>query len=83
MSNTKEVLMPADKAVVRYREWLKRWDAKGWKIDVEALRARRGDIAFAIPCPDRRTSGNWVLDPVPLVPATEEQAGTGRQSAAG
>jgi hypothetical protein len=26
-----------------------------------------GDTAYAIPCPARRESGNWVLDPVPLV----------------
>jgi len=66
-SNTKEILMPADQVIVRYREWLKSWENKGWRIDVSAMKAKRGDVAFAIPCPERRTSGNWVLDPIPLV----------------
>jgi phenylpropionate dioxygenase-like ring-hydroxylating dioxygenase large terminal subunit len=72
-SNTKEILMPADKAVARYREWMKRWERKGWRVDVEALRAKRGDIAFAIPSPARRDSGNWVLDEVPLIAESAEQ----------
>jgi hypothetical protein len=33
MNNIKEVLMPADKAVVAYREWLAKFDDKGWRID--------------------------------------------------
>ena len=33
ISNTKEVLMPADKAVVAYRDWLAKFDDKGWRID--------------------------------------------------
>jgi len=71
-TNTKEILVPGDTAVVRYREWLKEWDAKGWRIDMKAMRARQGDVAMAIPCPGRRESGNWVLDAVPLLPPTEE-----------
>ncbi|MFW2404512.1 MAG: Rieske 2Fe-2S domain-containing protein [Gammaproteobacteria bacterium] len=68
MSNTKEVLMPADKAIVAYREWLEKFDNKGWRIDWEAFSERNGkDTAFAIPCPDRRTSGNWVLEEVPRI----------------
>lgn len=72
-NNAKEVLMPADRIIVRYREWLKKWDNKGWRIDVATLRAKQGDVAYSIPCPDRKTSGNWVLDPVPLLPASDEQ----------
>jgi phenylpropionate dioxygenase-like ring-hydroxylating dioxygenase large terminal subunit len=70
-TNAKEVLVPGDTAVVRYREWLKEWDANGWRIDIKALRARQGDVAMAIPCPGRRESGNWVLDAVPLMPPPE------------
>jgi phenylpropionate dioxygenase-like ring-hydroxylating dioxygenase large terminal subunit len=66
-SNTKEVLVPSDRAVVVYREWLKKFDAKGWRIDFDQLKARKGKAAFAIPSPARRTSGNWVLETVPLV----------------
>jgi hypothetical protein len=76
ISNTKEVLMPADKAVVGYREWLAKFDDKGWRIDWNAFKARNatGEIAFAIPSPGRRTSGNWVLEPVPLLKNREARA---------
>ena len=82
-SNTKEILMPADKAVLRYREWLKQWEEKGWRIDLKTLREQRGDVAFAIPCPARRTSGNWVLDTVPLMPAREAKASATRKTGTG
>jgi len=73
-TNTKEILVPGDYAVVRYREWLKKWDANGWRIDAKALRAKLGDVAMTIPCPARRESGNWVLDTVPLMPGDPAQA---------
>lgn len=66
-TNNKEILVPGDYAVVRYREMLKQWDARGWRIDMKALKEKDGDVAYAIPCPGRRESGNWVLDTVPLV----------------
>ena len=65
---TKEFLTPADKPIVRFREFLQDWEDKGWRIDQEAFRAKRGDVAFAIPSPDRREHKNWVLDPMPLLP---------------
>ncbi len=68
VSNTKEVLMPADAPIAAYRDWLARFDEKGWRIDWDELQKRNGkDTAFAIPCPARRESGNWVLEPVPLL----------------
>ena len=82
-TNTKEILMPADKAVLRYREWLKQWEDKGWRIDLKTLREQRGDVAFAIPSPARRTSGNWVLDPVPLMPAREAKASAAKRTGTG
>ena len=40
----------------------------GWRIKWKEFSARHGiDKAYAIPWPARRTSGNWVLDPVPLL----------------
>ena len=71
-TNTKEILVPGDHVVVRYREWLAEWDANGWRIDYEKLKEQQGGVAFAIPCPDRRESGNWVLDPIPLQPGGEQ-----------
>ncbi len=68
INNTKEVLMPADKAVVAYREWLNKFDDAGWRIDTEEFARRNGkDTAFAIPSPGRRESKNWVIEPVPLI----------------
>ena len=64
------MLVPSDGAVLRYREWLKKWDDNGWRIDLKKLRELKGDAALAIPCPDRRTSGNWVLDEIPLEAGT-------------
>ena len=66
---TKELLVPTDKPVVRYRELLKEWEALGWRIDMKKLREQRGDVAFAIPCPARRTEKNWILDEIPRVTA--------------
>jgi len=72
LSNTKEVLMPADKAIVAYRDWLAKFDEKGWRIDLDELH-RRNDkaTAFAIPSPARREAGNWVVEPVPLLSSRE------------
>ena len=68
VSTTKEVLMPADKAVAVYREWLARFDEAGWRIDIDEFNRRNGkDTAFAIPGPARRESKNWVIEAIPLV----------------
>jgi phenylpropionate dioxygenase-like ring-hydroxylating dioxygenase large terminal subunit len=66
----KELLTDGDVILIRYREHLKEWENRGWHIDTSALKAAEGDIAYAIPSPARRNSGNWILDPVPLKPAT-------------
>ncbi|MDP6437801.1 MAG: hypothetical protein QF790_08795 [Gammaproteobacteria bacterium] len=64
---TKELLVPSDQPIVRYREMLKDWEKNGWRLDIKTLRALQGDAAMAIPCPARATEKNWVLDEVPLV----------------
>ena len=66
---TQEFLTPADRPIVRYREFLKDWEDRGWRIDLHEFRSKRGDVAFAIPSPERREQKNWVLDPIPLRPA--------------
>ena len=67
------MLTPADKPIFRYRDFLQNWDDRGWRIDWSELQDKRGDVAFAIPCPARRTEKNWVLDEVPLVPAEKKK----------
>jgi hypothetical protein len=55
------------KFVAAYRERVKEWTAKGWRIDSAALAADAGLSVHAVPSPARRESGNWVINPVPLV----------------
>jgi len=66
---TKELLLPGDHAVLKYREYLKGWEEKGWRIDLDAMGDNNVDSALTIPSPARRESKSWVLDTVPLVPA--------------
>ncbi|MDC3332797.1 aromatic ring-hydroxylating dioxygenase subunit alpha [bacterium] len=70
-TNTKELLIPTDLPVLSYREYMKSWEKKGWKVDFKKLKEQKGDIAMAIPSPERKTSKGWVLDSIPLVPASE------------
>ena len=69
-----ELLMPSDKPVINYRRYLAGWESKGWRIDVERMREMQKTAAVTIPSPDRRETGNWVLNTVPLVPPYERPA---------
>lgn len=71
---THENMMPADKVIVRYRQWLKEWDAQGWRIDGQTVAANANRVAYAIPSPGRRTAKGWVIDPVPMATGSEEEA---------
>jgi len=65
---TKELLLPGDAAVVKYREYLKSWENNGWRIDWSTMLRNEDDVAYAIPSPDRRDSRNWVIDSIPVLP---------------
>ncbi len=65
-SGNHELLMPADSAVVKYREMLRRFDARGWRIDTDLISGTRYNTTYAIPSPARRTGGPWVLPATPL-----------------
>ena len=73
-TNIKENLMPADRHTAHYREKLKEWEAKGWRIDKDQVDRDKYNVAYAIPSPGRRTSKNWTLDPIPLLPPSEAAA---------
>jgi phenylpropionate dioxygenase-like ring-hydroxylating dioxygenase large terminal subunit len=74
MSNTKEIMVPADKAILTYRDWLRKFDSKGWRIDINEFNRRNGKVeAFTIPSPGRKTSANWVLDTIPLIKGQADQ----------
>jgi len=77
-SRARELLMPADKVIYLYRDSLDEWTRRGWRIDSEALRqaSARGDVMYAIPSPARRETRGWVLESVPLVPASPVETGS-------
>lgn len=72
-SRAKELMMPADKVILQYRDKLDEFEARGWRIDLAALREarERADVIFAIPSPARRQTNAWVLDEVPRVQPKE------------
>ena len=74
-SSTKEVLVVGDEGIGQYRRHLTEWESRGWRLDLKALRDNAGDVAYAIPCPARRTEKNWVLDAAPLMPGGAAAAG--------
>ncbi|MDH3510432.1 MAG: aromatic ring-hydroxylating dioxygenase subunit alpha [Gammaproteobacteria bacterium] len=77
-TNTKELLMPADKSLVCYRDRLKEFEARGWRIDIKAIEQAEDAVAFAIPSPARRESAGWVIDSIPLIPSDGTQLGKPR-----
>jgi phenylpropionate dioxygenase-like ring-hydroxylating dioxygenase large terminal subunit len=66
-TSTKEILIAGDECIGAYRKQLKKWESRGWRIDLNTLQTKAGDVAHTIPSPARRTSKNWVLDEVPLI----------------
>lgn len=74
-NNLHEFMLPADTAIVRYREKLAHWQARGWRIDADAIARDEERVAYAIPSPARRERPTgWVLQAVPLVPPEESAA---------
>jgi phenylpropionate dioxygenase-like ring-hydroxylating dioxygenase large terminal subunit len=73
-TRTKEFFTPADITVAAYRDKLKAWEERGWRIDMAEVNRNGRRVAYAIPSPGRREHSGWVLDSVPLVPAREAGA---------
>lgn len=73
-TNTKEFMLPADQCILMYRESLKEWENKGWKIDSQTVNANADRVAYAVPSPARREQKGWVLDSIPLKPARKKGA---------
>ncbi len=67
-TNVHEIFVEHDKAIARYRERIKEWEARGWRIDIDEVARTEGKVAYAIPSPARRETKGWVLDPIPLIP---------------
>jgi len=66
-TNTKEFMLPADQPTLKYREKLKEFEERGWRIDSDALERDGSRVAYAIPSPQRRRLKGWTLDTVPMV----------------
>ena len=80
-TSARDLLTPSDYAVGRYRQWLAGWEARGWRIDTDRVRKAGRHTAFAIPSPARRAKKGWVIDPVPLLPATPARSVESDQAA--
>ncbi len=65
-TNTKEILVPSDQCVSKYREFIKEWEGRGWRIDSDEIARNAGKVAYAVPSPARRNVKGWVLDAIPL-----------------
>jgi len=65
-TNTREFMTPSDQVILMYRDKLKSWEARGWRIDFDRLRKTSRQVAYVIPGPARREQKGWVLDAVPL-----------------
>jgi phenylpropionate dioxygenase-like ring-hydroxylating dioxygenase large terminal subunit len=70
-TRTHELLVPSDGPIGAYRDKLREWEERGWRIDVEAVQRNRMKVAYAIPCPARRDNKGWILDAVPLISAAK------------
>ncbi len=80
LTRVKEFFTPADTAVAKYRDKLKIWEDRGWRIDTDEVNRTAKRVAYAIPSPARREHKGWILDPVPLVPARAAERATGTAS---
>lgn len=76
-ARTHEFFVPSDGAVGAYRNRIKEWEARGWRIDCDEVERNRLKFAYAIPSPARRAEKGWILDPIPLLPADPAAARRG------
>ncbi len=65
-----EFIVPADDVLMVYRQRLKEYEERGWRMDLATMRENRDRVAYAIPGPARRERPEgWSLTPVPLLGA--------------
>ena len=68
-----EVIVPADVPIVAYRDWLAKFDAAGWRIDIKEFNENNGKgKAYAIPGPGRNESKNYPIESIPLIEASDD-----------
>jgi len=72
---TDDLSVKADRIQMVYRDKIKEWEARGWRIDTETINAGYpGKDLYVIPSPQRRQSGNWVFETVPMIKAPAKAA---------
>lgn len=63
-----EFIVPADDILMLYRQRLKEYEERGWRMDLDELQRNKGRVAYAIPSPRRgEESDGWAITPVPLL----------------
>jgi len=63
-----EFIVPADDVLMVYRQRLKEYEQRGWRMNLDELRSNKGRVAYAIPSPGRRENPQgWAVTPVPLL----------------
>ena len=62
-----EFIVPADDVLMVYRQRLKEYEERGWRIDLDEYRRTKERVAYTIPSPGRREdSKGWAITPVPM-----------------
>jgi hypothetical protein len=64
-SRSKELMMPADRVILQYRDKLDEFEARGWRLDMEGrvkATQARGDVTTRFPArrAARRMPGCWM-----------------------
>jgi phenylpropionate dioxygenase-like ring-hydroxylating dioxygenase large terminal subunit len=67
-SNIHEFFVGPDEPIAKFREYLKDWQARGWRMDIDKIERDRKRVAYAIPSPARREKKGWILQSVPMMP---------------
>lgn len=65
-TNVHEIFVEHDKAIARYRKLIKKWEDRGWRIDIDEVNRTKDKASYAIPSPARRETKGWVMDSIPL-----------------
>lgn len=65
-----EFIVPADDVLMTYRRRLTEWEARAWRLDLDAMARHRDRVAYSIPGPARRSDpGDWAVTAAPRLGA--------------
>jgi hypothetical protein len=53
---------------MNYRQRLKDYEERGWRMDLEEIHRNKDRVAYTVPCPRRRDEpDNWAVTAVPML----------------